>query len=481
MALSSVEEAGQLVVKELLPAWRCERERLNEIDCWYRWEHEDIKLPHRASTELRELIKLSKVPWLSLVVTSTAQCMYVDGYRSELDQPGAPSDVVPMERPTAPWRIWKSNGMDNRQIAIHRATLAYGYSYVTVLPGEDFLGEAMPVIRGVSPRKMWAAYEDPCVDEWPRYAIQVEGKLEDLSHQVKLYDDQGIWTLRINSGNPVDGERPYTLLDYQSHDVGFCPVVRFCNQMDLDGRTPGEVEPHIALARRINKTSYDRMLTQHFNSWKVRTIAGLSAPDPEDDQVTESAILAREKLRLRQDDILIAEDHDTKFGTLPETPLEGFIHAWRADIESLAAVTQTPTHELTGQLVNVSAEGLAMIRAAQMQKVAERKSSFGHSYVQTLRLACAISGSGDYARDITGRVTWQDTSIRSMAQAVDALGKMATMLRVPVTELWGRVPGVEKSDVEEWKQVAEADDPINRMHDELSRQSQPETADRGLD
>lgn len=461
-------QAEKLVKDRLFPAWEEERDRLERIDKWYRWTQEEIQLPRKSTPELRQLAELSKVPWLQLVVTGTAQAMYVDGYRSRLD-PAGPSDgqiQQSSDQLSPPWRTWMANGMDRRQIAVHRAALAYGYSFVTVLPGEDPLtGDEMAVLRGVSPRKMYALWEDPAEDDWPQYALRMieqRGRDEYLMH---LFDDTGVHTLSVGeSGTKVAYQgRP------QVHDAGVCPVVRYANMLDLDGRTPGEVEPFIPVAARINKTAYDRMLTQHFNSWKVRTVAGMSEPDTDEEA-------NRTRLKLRQDDLLIAEDKDTVFGTLDETRMEGFIAAHRADVETLAAVSQTPTHELTGQMANLSAEALAAARASLNQKVTERQKSFGQSHAQVLRLSAALVGEDDYATDITGRVTWQDMEIRSMSQAADALGKMVQMLGVPPTATWARVPGVEKADVEEWKRLLEEGDPVTRLQVQLERQ-----AARGVD
>lgn len=482
----STEALATLVQDKLLPDWRKERERLDRIDRWYRWDPDDIQLPKGATPELKALRELSRVPWLGLVVTSTAQCMYVDGYRSRLDPVGAPLDPAgsesapdgpphPMADPSGPWRIWLSNGWDERQIAVHRAMLAYGYAYATALPGKDFQGKPMPQIRGVSPRKMFAWYEDTAEDDWAIYAMRVKEKTE-VVHVVDVFDDEFVYTVKVDSAAGL-GKNPVELLGQPlAHESGVCPVVRYCNQLDLDGRTPGEVEPHIPLAARINKTAYDRMLTQHFNSWKVRTVAGMAEPD------TEEAA-RRKKLQLRQDDLLVADDPDTKFGSLPETPLQGFIQAHETDVQSLAAVSQTPTHELTGQMANLSAEALAAARASLTQKVAERQKSAGRSHIQLLRLASGLHHDDAHATDITSRVTWQDMNIRSMAQAVDALGKAAQMLQVPVEALWGRIPGVEKSDVEEWIQMRLNADPITQMQMELARQgggNQPGSAPPGV-
>src|SRR5690606_24691722 len=357
VAMLGPEAAKKLVKDELFPRWEQERDRLDKIDRWYRWEQEPIKLPRRATPEHKVLAQMAQVPWLNLVVTATAQAMYVDGYRSSADPAGVTDDADP-EKVSPPWRAWLANAMDRRQIAVHRYMLAYGYAFVRVLPGEDpVTGRAQSVIRGVSPRKMFALWEDPAEDDWPKYTMHVvEARTDEFL--VKVLDDTAQHTLLVEES----GTKVSYLDQPEIHDAGVCPVVRYANMLDLDGRTPGEVEPLIPLAARINKTAYDRLLTQHFNSWKVRTISGLQEPETSEDA-------QRTKLQLRQDDILIAEDPDTKFGTLDETPLEGFIASYRADIETLAAVSQTPTHELTGQMANLSAEALAAARASLNQKV----------------------------------------------------------------------------------------------------------------
>ena len=459
MTVLSPEQAKKLVKDQLFPQWEQEKKRLDHIDCWYRWEQEPIQLPARATSEHKRLAKLAQVPWLNLVVTATAQAMYVDGYRSSAD-PAGPTDDADPEKMSPPWRAWLANAMDRRQIAVHRYMLAYGYSFVRVLPGVDPLtGQPQSVIRGVSPRKMFALWEDPAEDDWPTYTLQVVERKGHDEWLVKVLDDTAQHTLTVEES----GTKVTYMGVPEIHDAGVCPVVRYANMLDLDGRSPGEVEPLIPLAARINKTSYDRLLTQHFNSWKVRTISGLQEPESSEDA-------QRTKLMLRQDDLLVAEDPDTKFGVLDETPLDGFISAHRADVETLAAVSQTPTHELTGQMANLSAEALAAARASLNQKVTERQKSAGASHAQMLRLAMALEGDEEYSADPSGRVTWQDMEIRSMSQAADALGKMALQLGVPPTALWQRVPGVEKTDVAEWIRLAEEGDPITRMQQELERQ-----------
>lgn len=438
----------------LYPGWATERTKLDRLDRWMRWTPDPTRLPRASTRELRDLEELSRTPWLSLVVTTVAQCMYVDNYLTPLDRDDAKDRA---DNPHGPWLTWLRNGFEQRQTPVHRATLGFGYAFVKVLEGEDHLGQPMSVMRGVSPRKMWAVYQDPESDDWPMYSLQVDDQ-PGGKQMLRLYDEEMEHFLSCSSdGSGIE------YIEGRPHGAPHPPIVRYTNQLDLDGRADGEVEPFIGAARRINKTAYDRLLVQHFNSWKVRTVAGMSAPDTDDEA---EAV----RLRLRQQDLLVAEDADTKFGTLDETPLTGFVESWRADVEALAAVSQTPAHQLTGQLVNLSAEALAAARASLTQKVYERQKSIGKSHAQALKLAAYLQGESDYAGDILGRVHWQDMEIRSMSQAVDALGKAATMLDVPKKALWGRIPGIEQSDVTEWNEYADADDPAAQLAAALDRQ-----------
>jgi hypothetical protein len=419
----------------LLPAFRAERIRLNEIDKWLRWENAELTIPRGATAELRSLLQLSKTPWLPLVVTTSGQALSMNGYRSPES-----SDDLP------PYRLWQINDMDLRSSAVYRAALGYGVAYTTVLPS-TFADAPSAAIRGVSPRKMLAFYASPAEDDWPLYAIRVEAN--GAFETVRVYDDECVYFLTTENPNG-DGLR---YVDTRAHDVGVCPVVRYTNMLDLEGRTTGEVEPFISLAKRIDKTTYDRLLIQHFNSWKVRTVAGMAEPD------TDEAA-NRAKLQLRHDDILIAEDPDTKFGVLAETSMDGMIKAGEADKGELAATSQTPVFALTGDLVNVSTDTIAAAWSAFNAKTNDHKRSFGKSDTQTLRLASQIAGDIESANDPMAHTTWADTSIQTLAGAADALGKIATMLGVPVEALWPRIPGTSKTDVEEWKVMRDQGDPI---------------------
>lgn len=443
----SQKEVKERVADVLMPAFLAERERLDRIDRWYRWDPDKPHTPRQATAEYRELQARSGTSWLGLVVTSVAQSLYVDGYRRAEDPDDAES-----------WAWWQANRMDGRQIAVHRAALAYGYSYAKVLPGVNEFGESTPVIRGVSPRRMIAMYAEPENDEWPMVAMQADpAKIKgELGWLLRVYDDEVVYRLHADgSGSGLE------FVTFEEHNIKLCPVVRFANSLDLEGRADGEVEPFIPVAARINQTVFDRLVVQRFASWVVRTIAGMAKPEGDEDA-------AATRLRLKVEDILIAEDPDTKFGTLSATPLEGFIEAAKTDISTLAAVTQTPAHELLGTMANLSAEALAAARASLTSKVHERKTMFGESWEQVLRLSAWVMNDEAGARDRSAQVRWADTEIRSLAQAADALGKLATMLGVPVEMLWEKIPSFTQQDVERAKMLVQQNDGMAALLRELA-------------
>lgn len=88
-------------------------------------------------------------------------------------------------------------------------------------------------------------------------------------------------------------------------------------------------------------------------------------------------------------------------------------------------------------------------------KVGQRKVGFGDSNEQVLRLAAHVEGRREDAADFTLQMQWADLQSRSMAQAADALGKMATMLKVPVELLWDRIPSVTPEIAKAWREYKE--------------------------
>lgn len=460
MALTQDEAVA--TVKTLLELRRPEQNRLQRIAAYTRGDHSSVYVPKSARDEYRWLYQRAKVNMLRLVVTVVAQNLYVDGYRPAGTAENADS-----------WTIWQANRMDARQHGIHRASLRYGISYTTVLPGKP-----VPVITPMSPRRMTAFYGDAANDEWPLFAVEVtaekykgsNGKLA-TRQLIRLYDDVSVW--RFTGDN--EG-RTVTYEGRDEHELGVCPVVRYLNEIDLDEdeAVTGEVEPLIELQDQINSTTFNLLMAQQYAAFRQRWVTGMAPVQDENGNLIEP-------FRAGVDRLFQAEDHETKFGEFGETNLEGYLRSREESIREMATISQTPPYYLLGQMANLSAESLVAARDGLDRKVEERKSSFGESHEQVLRLAGLAAGNKQAWADESAQVVWRDTSSRALAATVDALGKLSQMLNVPPQELWEKIPGVTQTDVARWKATAAEADAVAQLNQMLERQmgaaDEPELVD----
>ncbi|MFE9396778.1 phage portal protein [Streptomyces flavidovirens] len=439
-----------------------DRERLDRIDRYIRGDHDGPYIPKSATEEYKLLAKRATTNYLPLLVKTPTQAMAVDGYRRSTDPAADPEAVeVPEE-----WRAWQDQRMDARQVPVHRAALTYGQSFVTVL--RDPADPARPIIRGVSPRLLHASYDDPAADALPLWALQVEGLPEKEGAEVRawLYDGTNVYDFMVGG---KDGPRFLTLAPHGFDNL--CPVVRFAPDIDLEGRVTGVVEPMIPIQDRTNQTVFDLLVSQTFGSFKVRTISGLAPEfkrDPETGEILVDADGRPIPIPIQADAsrFLVAPDADTKFNQLDETPLGGFLDAIEMGTKHMAALSQLPPMYLgVGTMTNLSAEAMASAEMALSRAVDEFKHALGESWELVMSLCARMKG---VEPDPRAEVMWKDVESRSLSQTVDALGKAVQMLQVPARAMWPRIPGVTARDVEEWSQMAEADDPGLRMADAMA-------------
>jgi len=382
--------------------------------------------------DVRRLAEMSRVNMLKFVVDATVQVMYVDGFRSPKQTDEDPA-----------WDVWQQNRMDARQIGVHRSALSYGASYVVVLPGDP-----VPVLRGASPRKLTAVYGDD--DDWPEVALEQRRSAKRNTRLYRLYDAQSTFWVE------VDEKDNATVIQEEEHGLGHTPVVRFLSEVDEDGDIIGDVQPLIPLQDQINVTTFGLLVAQHYAAFRQRYIMGWTAS-------TEAEALSASARKL-----WTFEDPDVKVGEFGQTDLAGYINSREASLRHLATISQTPAHELLGQLVNLSAEALAAAESSHQRKVLERQTTFGEAWEQVLELAASIQ---DAEADPAASVRWKDTEARSMSQMADALGKLALTLGVPPQELWEKIPGVSQQEVERWKAAASKEDAISQLTSVLDRQT----------
>lgn len=448
-----VQRSSLSLVGDLLPILDAQVAEVDKLDRFVNGKPPTPRMPaDRTTAEMIALGAISGTPWGRLVISSTNQGLSVEGYRST-DKQGRPS----REQSEAWSKVWQPNGLDARQIAITFAALAHGESYATVMPGKAKMPPfgKMPVVRGVSARRMATIWGDTDDDEFPMWAIQTGDSAPDAKGErrrlIRIFTDQDVIFLDVGE----DGSKP-RFIESRHHGIGVVPVVRFPSSLDLEGQATGEIAPFISVFQRIDQDTFDRLVAQRYGVWALRWIAGMQKPANED----EEKEMAR---ALRLTDVLVSGSADTKFGSIPGTPLDPYIAASDADIRTLAAVTQTPPHHLLGQMANLSAEALAAAEASLMRKVEERRRTFGESWERVMRLGSHLAGLEREAADFTSQVRWRDTESRSLSQAADALGKMAQQLQVPVEMLWERIPGWTSQDTEDAKKLLEEQQDLGKL------------------
>jgi hypothetical protein len=239
-----------------------------------------------------------------------------------------------------------------------------------------------------------------------------------------------------------------------SHGLGVCPVVRFLYEIDLDGDTDctGEVEPIIPLQDQINFDTFNCMMAEQYQAFRQRWVTGMAPVDVEGREQTP--------FRPGVDRVWAAEDPGTKFGEFGESNLQQYLDTRESGIRHMATITQVPPYHLLGQIANLSAEALAAARDGLDSKIAEPQSNLTDPWRNVFRLTALASDDKEGWDDTNGQVVWRDTSARAFAATIDGLGKAATMLGVPVEELWRKIPGVTADDVNTWtkaKQQQEAE------------------------
>lgn len=472
------------IAKSLLAILDRDEDRLKNIDDYLHGKHAGPYLPETAGAEYRLLARRAVSNWMPLLVGTPAQALYVDGFRRGGGDAGATRQ--PGDSPE--WVRWQRSRMDARQAAVHRAALAYGHSFVLVTGRGDKVQ-----ISGLSSLRTAALYVDPANDEVPYAALTVDrwsttSGGERVDGAARLWIGRMEFPVKLTKDGPRVGRG-------SAHGATETPVTRFAAAVDLEGRTIGVIEPMIPLQDRINQSVFDLLVAQTYGSFKVRWATGMAPPiklhpdlvknpetgameanpragDPIIDPTTGQPELL--PIDTNASRMMFGEDPETRFGTLDETPLEGYIASIDMSIRNLAAVSQTPPHYLLGQLANLSAEALTAAETALSRKTEEFRKGFGESWERVFRLAAELAGDLTAGENFAGEIVWRDMEQRSLAQSADALGKLAVQLGIPARGLWARVPGTSQVELDEWNALYREDN----AEGELARALRPATAAR---
>lgn len=447
---------------QLLATLGRDKPRLTRIDDYLHGRHDDPYMPAQADDEYRLLAKRAVSNWAPLLVNTPGQALYVDGYRAGNEAGrGAATDLASPQ-----WRHWQRSRLDARQSAVYKGALTYGHSFTLT---ERVKGAVLT--KGLSALRTSALYEDPANDDTPHAALTVvTWPVGEKAGRARMWDGRFEYAVTFKG---LDDSESVTVGKGKRHGAAECPVTRFAASVDLEGRTVGLVEPMIPLQNRINQTVFDLLLAQSYGSTKVRTVTGMAPPvqrDPETGEVVydEQGNPIPLPINHNAKRFLFAEDPDVRFGSLDETPLQGFIDSIDMSVRHLSAIAQVPPHAMLGQIANLSAEALQAAEISLSRMIQEFRTAFGEAWERVFRLAAELEGAVG-AEDFTGEVIWRDMEQRSLAQSADALGKLREQLGIPAKGLWKRVPNVTQTELDEWDDLADEEDSVGQLASALTR------------
>lgn len=418
--------------------------RLGKVRRYLKGEHDEPYMPKGAKAEYRHLAKRAITNWTPLLSDTYAKGLFVDGYR-----PAKSADN------STAWNYWQENGLDARQSIVHRGALDYGTSYNLILPGKAG-ARKVPAIKPLSPLRSGAWYRDED-DEFPEIALRRRGTTIDGTRLIELYDKTSRYTFAL----PKDSGNGWILSSVDDHGLGVTPFVRFRDR--LDDEAIGIIRPIINLQDRVNEVVFATLIALQYASFRQRWATGLAVPEDDDGNPLEPFQAAVDRL-------WVADSDGARFGDFAQTELSGHMLAYESTVRTLAAVSQVSPNILTGDLVNLSADALAQMEASTQRKISEYETLFGESWESTFRLASVAAGDPSTV-DAGAQVRWRDTEARSLASTVDALGKIATMLQVPVEALWEKIPGVTDQDVSRWKTLRDSGDVLGALVGDFQRQT----------
>lgn len=389
-------------------------------------------VPEGAEDEIEDLAKLSVLNVLSVVRDSFTHNLSVVGYRAAGARENDPA-----------WEVWQRNRMDARQAEVYRPAVTYGAAYVTVLPGDRG-----PELHPRSPRSLLATYDDPTRDALPQYALETWVTQRDAKpHRRGLLID-GTHAYHLDLGALSPGQvGPDLTLPYQIRAVDepvehgavldgqpVCPVVRFVNARDADDWIVGEIAPLILAQQAINAVNFDRLIVSRFGAFPQKVITGWAA--------TKQELLKASAAR-----VWAFPDVDVSAQAFPAASIEGYNSLLESLVEHVAMTAGISPAQVSGKMINVSAEALAAAEATMQRKLVAKRESFGESWELVLRLAAGMDGDAATAQDTAAEVVWRDTEARSFAAVVDGVVKLA-QAGVPVEQLLTMVPGMTQQTVQ---------------------------------
>lgn len=424
------------------------RKRIALYDAYYRGDHNLVFATPRYLEAFGGLFREFASNFCDLVVDAKNERLYVEGFRMGAAAERADADAQ---------RFWQVNALDLHSTLGHLEAMIGEESAAIGWYGDDdtpdiTFEDPTQVIVAMKPgsHRERAAAIKVWTDEvtghsfatvyLPDHLCRLEQPNSVLSFP--LLDDK---TLSLDTALSMAAWRPREDLgdDWRIRNpLGVVPVVPFKNKQRLVGRSSSELKTAIGVQNAINKTLLDALVTSEFAAFPARYAIGLQLEDDSDGN-------PQVPLSMAVDRLLVNENSDGKFGSLPAADLRQYVDMVREFIMQLSTQSRTPSYYFyngSGQFP--SGDALRAANAGLYASVMFKQRCWGESHEELIRLAFACTNSADLqakARIPDIETIWRDAEDKSEAAHADALTKLEA-LGVPQQLLWERA-GLSQAEI----------------------------------
>ena len=400
------------VASKLLIAMQNREPDLKRLQDYYDGRHRLAFSSQKFRNAFGGLFSAFADNWMPLVVDAVEERLNVEGFRYG-DDPEADKSA---------WAIWQNCGLDALSQLGHSTSLVLGDSYAVVWG--DAQGE--PTVEMFSPHDVIVQYNPSNRRE--KVAALKRWK-DDLGVHIVLFTPQWVYKW-VAGGENQDWMQETTIGETWPlpNPLGVVPVVQFINRPSLDSVIGvSEFKSVIPQQDAANKLLADMLVASEFAAFPQRYVTGLEIPT--DDQGKPIA-----PFEISMDKLLVAEDSNAKFGTMPAGDLQNYIKGVELLVQHIASQTRTPPHYfyLTGNFP--SGDAIKSAETGLVAKSRRKMRFFGEAWEEVIRLCFLVQG--DEKANITSAETiWGDPEYRSESELADALVKRAA-IGVPRQQLW---------------------------------------------
>lgn len=402
--------------------------RLADLDAYYGGRQPMAYLSPKSRLALGNGLRALSVNFPRLVVTSLAERMRVDGFRT--DGPDSEPDVDL-------WRVWRRNRMPEQSAAAHVEALALGRTFVVVWAGADprtprvsvESARQVAVARDPASREVTAAVKRWTADGRAFATVYERDRITRYVSQASVVEGAGI---------PLTG---WTVREVLDNRLGVVPVVPLVNRgrlLDPDGVS--EMTDVLDLTDALAKLHADAMVTSEFYARPRRWATGLEI-------VEDAAGVPVNPFGTEDGRVWQSESHETKFGQFEQARLDGYGDLVATLTREIGALSGLPPHYLglNGDQP-ASADAIRSAEASLVSRTRERQTTLGAGWAEVAQLVIAVRDGTDPAA-VDVETVWANPETRTPAQAADAAAKLAG-IGVPLSVVLADTLGMSPAQVD---------------------------------